>query len=278
MFGVVRILRGRPTRVFAPMSEQPMTRFVLPTGQCAHFGWSISRFNADFAHSQYRMYWQEKRENRYAGLVMFFSSAAASILCYLALYPQLEMISAESNIVVVLMFAPSMLIGFLYGKKIAELAVSPSQVRSPFKRSVIKVFLFFFVIGGVFSSVNFALNGGSVMPQSDILEEGILKWTNEFIKNNGGATFLIISSIALMASATKRMVGMNTGRLNVAVSCIGTFTFFSMLAISFTGSDPNHSSVFLFAFYQAGVIGGALYAMNRLTRNLNMWEDYTNGY
>jgi hypothetical protein len=36
--------------------------------------------------------------------------------------------------------------------------------------------------------------------------------------------------------------------------------------------------VYLYAFYQAGIIGGALYKMNKMTSNLNMWEDYTNGY
>ena len=51
-----------------------------------------------------------------------------------------------------------------------------------------------------------------------------------------------------------------------------------MLAFSFTDSDPTASSVFLFTFYQAGIVGGAFFAMNRLTKNLNTWEDFTNGY
>ena len=62
-------------------------------------------------------------------------------------------------------------------------------------------------MGGMFSSVNFAINGGSVMPDVSIFEDGLLTWVQTFVMANGGATFLIISSIMLMAAATKRIVG-----------------------------------------------------------------------
>ena len=176
------------------------------------------------------------------------------------------------------MFIPAMAVGFLYGMRITERAVKPSEIRSPFKRSIVKIFLFFFVIGGMFSSVNFAINGGSIMPDVSILEEGLLPWANNFITANGGATFLIITSIALMAAATKRIVGMNSGFLNRTVTSVGTFVFFTMLALSFTKSDPTSSGVFLYTFYQAGIVGGAFFAMNRLTKNQNMLEDFSNGY
>jgi hypothetical protein len=176
------------------------------------------------------------------------------------------------------MFIPAMMVGFLYGLRITERAIKPSETRSPLKRSIVKIFLFFFVIGGLFSSVNFAINGGSIMPQSDIFKDGLLPWLNEFVTTNGGATFLIITSITLMATATKKIVGMNTGFLNRLVTFVGTFIFFSMLALSFTDSDPTFSGVFLYTFYQAGIVGGAFFAMNRLTKNLNSWEDFANGY
>jgi hypothetical protein len=51
-----------------------------------------------------------------------------------------------------------------------------------------------------------------------------------------------------------------------------------MLALSFTHTEPTNSQIYLYTFYQAGIIGGAFYEMNRLTKNLNTWEDYTNGY
>jgi hypothetical protein len=216
--------------------------------------------------------------HKYLNLILFFSSASLAVLLFLIFFPQINTINNESPILINLMFVPAMMVGFLYGMRITERAINPSETRSPLKRSIVKIFLFFFVIGGLFSSVNFAINGGSIMPQSDIFKEGLLPWLNEFVTANGGATFLIITSITLMATATKKIVGMNTGILNRLVTFVGTFIFFSMLALSFTDSDPTFSGVFLYTFYQAGIIGGALFAMNRLTKNLNSFEDFANGY
>ena len=212
------------------------------------------------------------------GLIIFASSASLAILLFLIFHPQIETINRESPILINIMFFPAMAVGFLYGIKITERAVKPSEIRSPIKRSIVKIFLFFFVIGGMFSSVNFAINGGSIMPDVELLEEGLLPWIDNFITANGGATFLIITSIGLMASATKRIVGMNTGVVNRMVTFVGTFVFFTMLVLSFTKSDPTSSGVFLYTFYQAGIVGGAFFAMNRLTKNQNMLEDFTNGY
>jgi len=220
----------------------------------------------------------DSSSHKYLNLILFLSSASLAVLLFLIFFPQINAINNESPILINLMFIPAMLVGFLYGLRITERAVKPSEIRSPLKRSTVKIFLFFFVIGGLFSSVNFAINGGSIMPQSNILEEGLLPWLNEFVTANGGATFLIITSITLMAAATKKIVGMNTGFLNRLVTFVGTFVFFSMLALSFTDSDPTFSGVFLYTFYQAGIVGGAFFAMNRLTKNLNSWEDFGNGY
>ena len=212
------------------------------------------------------------------GLILFGSSASLAILLFLIFHPQIETINKESPILINIMFFPAMAVGFLYGIKITERAVKPSEIRSPIKRSIVKIFLFFFVIGGMFSSVNFAINGGSIMPDVELLEGGLLPWLNNFITANGGATFLILTSIGLMAAATKRIVGMNTGFVNRLVTFVGTFVFFTMLVLSFTKSDPTSSGVFLYTFYQAGIVGGAFFAMNRLTKNQNMLEDFTNGY
>lgn len=212
------------------------------------------------------------------GLILFASSASLAILLFLIFHPQIETINKESPILINIMFFPAMAVGFLYGIKITERAVKPSEIRSPIKRSIVKIFLFFFVIGGMFSSVNFAINGGSIMPDVELLEDGLLPWVNNFITANGGATFLILTSIGLMAAATKRIVGMNTGFVNRLVTFVGTFVFFTMLVLSFTKSDPTSSGVFLYTFYQAGIVGGAFFAMNRLTKNQNMLEDFTNGY
>jgi hypothetical protein len=215
---------------------------------------------------------------KYLNLILFVSSASSAALLFLFFYPQIDAITKESPILINFMFFPAAAIGFLYGVRITERAVRPSEIRSPLKRSIVKVFLFFFVIGGIFSSVNFALNGGSVMPQSNIFDDGLLPWLSGYVTANGGATFLILSSITLMAAATKRIVGMGSGVINRLVTCASTFVFFAMLMLSFTKSDPTSSSIFLYTFYQAGIVGGAFYAMNRLTKNLNTMEDFANGY
>jgi len=221
---------------------------------------------------------EESNSHNHLGLILFGTSALLAIILFLVFHPQIEAINKESPILINIMFVPAMAVGFLYGVRITERAVKPSEIRSPFKRSIVKIFLFFFVIGGMFSSVNFAINGGSIMPDISILEEGLVPWANNFVTANGGATFLIITSITLMAAATKRIVGMNSGVLNRLVTSVGTFVFFTMLALSFTKSDPTSSGVFLYTFYQAGIVGGAFFAMNRLTKNQNMFEDFANGY
>ena len=220
----------------------------------------------------------ESGDRTYLNLVLFVVSASLAVLLFLVFYPQIEAINRESPVLINLMFLPAAAVGFLYGVRITERAVRPSEIRSPIKRSIIKIFLFFFVIGGMFSSVNFALNGGSIMPEFNLTKDGLLPWLNEYVTTNGGATFLILTSIALMAGATKRIVGMDSGIINKLVTCVGTFVFFTMLILSFTRSDPTASGVFLYTFYQAGIVGGAFYAMNRLTKNLNTMEDFANGY
>ncbi len=219
----------------------------------------------------------ESHGHKHLGLILFGTAAFLAVILFLVFHPQIDAINKESPILINIMFLPAMAVGVLYGVRITERAVNPSEIRSGVKRSIIKIFLFFFVIGGMFSSVNCAINGGSVMPDVTILNDGLLVWLNSFIIVNGGATFLIITSIALMAAASKRIVGMDFGFLNRMVTFVGTFVFFTMLVLSFTKSDPTTSGVFLYTFYQAGIVGGAFYAMNRITKNKNMLEDFSNG-
>jgi hypothetical protein len=137
--------------------------------------------------------------------------------------------------------------------------------------------LFFFIIGGLFSSVIFALNGGIHLPEKAVLEVGLAEWATEFTSQNGGLTFLIITSISLMTVATRRIIGL-AGIVNSITTFVGTFIFFSMIALSLSHTEPSASQVLLYTFYHAGIIGGALYKMNKLTANLNLWEDFNNGY
>ena len=105
-----------------------------------------------------------------------------AILLFLIFHPQIDAINRENlQILINLMFIPAMAVGFLYGTKITQRAVNPSEIHSPIKRSIVKIFLFFFVMGGMFSSVNFAINGGSVMPEVSIFEDGLLTWVHTFV-------------------------------------------------------------------------------------------------
>jgi len=219
----------------------------------------------------------ESRGTKHTNLIVFVAASLTALILFLVFHPQIEQINRESPFLLNIMYLPVLAIGFLYGIRITECAVKPSEIRSPIKRSIVKIFLFFFVIGGLFSSVSFAMNGGSIMPISSILDHGLIVWLTDYVTTNGGATFLIVSSITLMATATRRLVHIG-GNINKIFTFVGTFLFFSMLALSFTQSNPSNSEVYLYAFYQAGIIGGALFEMNKLTRHYNEWEDYQNGY
>ena len=208
---------------------------------------------------------------------IFVGAAVLSILISMVYGADIDKAIRESPIIVDLMFIPSFLIGLLYGIKMAERVMSPVAPRSPIRRGIIKIFLFIFMMGSIFTSVSFALHGGAHPPQNSILKEGVVKWINEFVQANGGLTFLIVSSITMMAAATKRIVGID-GVLSKIFTFVGTYIFFTMIALSLTHSDPTHSQVYLYACYQAGIIGGIFYQINKFTTRSNMWEDYSNGY
>lgn len=208
---------------------------------------------------------------------IFAGAAGLALIIYLVFGPEINTITKQSPIVIDIMFVPAFLIGLLYGTKMAERVMSPEASRSPFKRSVTKIFLFLFMMGSIFTSVSFALHGGAHPPHKSIFTDGLIPWLNEFIQVNGGLTFLIVSSITIMAAATKRIVGME-GFLSKIFTFVGTYIFFSMILISLTHSDPTHSQVYLYSFYQAGIVGGIFYQINKSTSRANIWEDYMNGY
>lgn len=208
---------------------------------------------------------------------IFAGAAALALIVYLIFGPDIDKITKQSPIIIDLMFIPSFSIGLIYGIKMTDRVMEPSGPRTPLKRAIFKAFLFFFMMGAIFTSVSFALHGGAHSPHKSIFTDGLIPWLTEFIQANGGLTFLIISSITIMAAATRRIVGME-GFFSKFFTFIGTFIFFSMIALSFTHSDPTHSQVYLYAFYQAGIVGGIFYEMNKLTTHANMWEDYMNGY
>lgn len=220
----------------------------------------------------------EMRKNRSSiDIAIFVGAAILALVVYLVFGPDIDKMIKQSPLIIDLMFAPSFGIGFLYGLKMTDRVMQPSESRSPLKRAFFKGFLFLFMMGAIFTSVSFALHGGAQPSHKSIFTDGLIPWATEFIQVNGGLTFLIISSITIMAAATKRIVGME-GIFSKIFTFVGTYIFFSMLALTFTHSDPTHSQVYLYAFYQAGIVGGIFYQMNKLTTHSNMWEDFANGY
>jgi hypothetical protein len=213
----------------------------------------------------------------YLNPVLFGSAALLAILLFLVFAPQIHKLAEDTPYLIELMYFPTIFVGFIFGLKITERAVSPVETRSPIKRGIIKILLYFFIIGGLFSSVSFALSGGIHLPQRSLLEVGLAEWMTQFTSQNGGLTFLIVSSISLMAVATKRIIGLS-GIANSVATFVGTFIFFSMIALSLSHTQPSASQVLMYTFYHAGIIGGALYKMNKFTSNLNFWEDFNNGY
>ncbi len=218
-----------------------------------------------------------RHSRNWIDISIFAAAATLSLMVSFLFGQEIEQAVKQSPIIIDIMFIPSFLIGVLYGIKMAERVMSPAAPRSPFKRGLIKIFLFIFMMGSIFTSVSFALHGGVHPPQNSIVQEGIISWINDFVKANGGLTFLIVSSITMMAAATKRIVGMS-GLLSRMFTFVGTYIFFTMIALSLTHSDPTHSQVYLYACYQAGIVGGIFYQINKFTTRSNMWEDYMNGY
>jgi hypothetical protein len=210
-------------------------------------------------------------------LILFGSAATLAILLFLILAPHIQNLTSATPFLIEMAYLPTVIVGFVFGLKITERAIMPSEIRSPIKRGIVKILLFFFIIGGLFSSVSFALSGGIYLPEKSLFDIGLIEWINQFTAKNGGLTFLIISSISIMAVATKRIIGLG-GIVNSITTFVGTFIFFSMVALSLSHTEPSPTQVYLYTFYHAGIIGGALYKMNRLTSNLNFWEDYNNGY
>ncbi len=215
---------------------------------------------------------------RHSNFVIFCIAAVSALTLFVVFQPIIESVTTETPMIVHIMFIPTFIVGFLYGLKITERVMKPSDSRTPIKRGIVKMFLFFFVIGGLFSSINFALNGGSMLPDGSIFDAGIIESITQLITYNGGVTFMIVSSIVLMAAATRKIVGLGSGYLGKIISFVGTFVFFSMVSVSLTQTDPSHSQVFLYTFFYAGIISGAFYEMNKLTTKQNMWDDYSNGY
>ena len=64
-----------------------------------------------------------------------------------------------------------------------------------------------------------------MMPDSSLVDDGNIPWITDMITANGGATFLIVSSITIMAAATRRIVGLNGGMLGKIITFLWNICF-----------------------------------------------------
>ena len=105
---------------------------------------------------------------KYSNFITFAAGACSALLIAIILNSFFADVFIENPIIINILYIPAFAIGFLYGLKITEKAIHPSETRSGLKRKIMKVFLFFLVIGGLFSSVSFALHGGALAPETPL--------------------------------------------------------------------------------------------------------------
>jgi len=74
---------------------------------------------------------------RHSTFVIFCIAAASALILFVAFKPMIEDITAETPIIVNIMFIPTFIVGFLYGLKITERVMQPSEARSPIKRGMV---------------------------------------------------------------------------------------------------------------------------------------------
>ena len=156
--------------------------------------------------------WNSSDENvpkifKYSNLIVFGSAAGFALLMAFLLNTYYDELIVEHPYVINILFIPAFGIGFLYGLRISERALQPSETRSALKRKIMKLFLFFLVIGGLFSSVNFALHGGAMMPDLTMMDDGIIPWVTDMVTANGGATLFIVTINIIKEEHKRRYVG-----------------------------------------------------------------------
>ena len=77
--------------------------------------------------------YHESHAHKYLGMILFGIAASLAVILFLIFYPQIESINKESPLLINIMFIPAMAVGFLYGVRITQRAVKPSELRSPLK-------------------------------------------------------------------------------------------------------------------------------------------------
>ena len=64
---------------------------------------------------------------RYSTFIIFSIAAITALTLFVVLQPMIEDITTETPMVVYIMFIPTFIVGFLYGLKITERVMNPSE-------------------------------------------------------------------------------------------------------------------------------------------------------
>ena len=95
---------------------------------------------------------------KFSTLIIFGTASASALIMAVLLHTYFNDFMVENPVINYILFGPAFGIGFLYGLKISEKALQPSETRSALKRKIIKTFLFFLVIGGLLVVFGMVLN------------------------------------------------------------------------------------------------------------------------
>jgi len=83
----------------------------------------------------------ESTRHHYGNFIVFGSAALSAFFLFLILHPEIAKITQESPILIDIMYIPIFVIGVIYGMKIVERVLKPSEPRGTIKRSIVKIFL-----------------------------------------------------------------------------------------------------------------------------------------
>jgi len=74
---------------------------------------------------------------RYSTFIIFSIAAISALTLFVIFQPMIEDVTTEAPMIIPIMFIPTFIVGFLYGLKITERVMKPSESRSPIKRGII---------------------------------------------------------------------------------------------------------------------------------------------
>lgn len=224
--------------------------------------------------------WQEESSKfpkiKRQSVIIFGLAAISSSLLIFVFRNDLDTFTRENPLIISILFIPIFVLGLLYGNRITEQVINPEISRTAFKNKIVKISLLIFLISILFSTINFSLNNHIQIPQ-EFPNQDILKFLNNFVKANGGTTFLAISSITILATITKKMLKVE-GVLNKVFTFMGTFILFFMTMLTISNTNPTPFQVYAYTCYQAGIVSGAFYVMYKYSSRSTAIEDYMNEF